>query len=55
MYPNRLFQYTKKDFYSEEKEFTITSSTKYDARFNVFAMPVTGDISRRSNLSFSKW
>ena len=55
MYPNRLYQYTKKDFYSDEKEFTYTSSTKFDARFNVFGMPVTGEFSRRSNLSYSKW
>ena len=55
MYPNRIYQYTKKDHYAEEKEFTITTSAKFNTKFNYFAMPVTGEVTRRSTLSFIRW
>ena len=55
MYPNRVAQYTKKDFYAEEKEFTVTTSAKFNSKFNFFAMPVTGEVRRRSTLAYIKW
>ena len=55
MYPNRVCQYTKKDFYAEEKEFTTTTSSKFNTKFNFFAMPVTNEVTRRSTLSFIRW
>ena len=55
MYPNRISQYTKKDFYAEEKEFSVTTSAKFNSKFNFFAMPVTNEVTRRSTLTFIKW
>ena len=55
MYPNRLCQYTKKDFYAEEKEFTVTTTSRFNTKFNFFAMAITGEGTRRSTLSFVKW
>lgn len=57
MYPNRLYQYTRKDFYSDsdDKEFTTTSSAKFDVRFNTQTLPVTKEFTRQTNFTFSKW